>query len=131
MVAILFSHVAKTPNTLYLQTILTIENIIAQVQNSHKISKRNFDSIRNECRQSLQQGVEKENFKKMAEEVMKAHKQCTADIISAKKFGEEISEEIAQGTSKLGERKIKALSRCAKNIQIENLNAQSMIMNSL
>jgi Glu-tRNA(Gln) amidotransferase subunit E-like FAD-binding protein len=86
-----------------LQTILTIEDIVAQVQNSYKSSKRNFESIRNECRQSLQQSIDKDSFKKMTEDVLKNHKQCAAEISATKKLGGEISEEISQGVAKLGE----------------------------
>ena len=41
-------------------------------------------------------------MKKMLEEVAKIHKQCSAEILSAKKIGEEVSSEIAQGWAKLG-----------------------------
>jgi hypothetical protein len=43
------------------------------------------------------------SLKKMGDDVMKAHKQCGAEISATKKFREEVSEEIAQGISKFGE----------------------------
>jgi hypothetical protein len=57
-----------------------------------------------------QQGIDKDSvgaLKKMGEDVMKAHKQCGAEISATKKLREEISEEIAQGISRFGEDSLK------------------------
>ena len=92
------------------QSAPRIEEIIAQLETAHKASKRNFDSIRNECRALSQQGMDKDSvgaLKKMGEDVMKAHKQCGAEISATKKLREEISEEITQGISKFGENLLK------------------------
>jgi hypothetical protein len=54
-----------------------------------------------------QQGMDKDSvgaLKKMGEDVMKAHKQCGAEISATKKLREEISEEIAQGVSRFGKK---------------------------
>jgi hypothetical protein len=106
------------------QSVPSIEEIIAQLESSHKTSKRNFESIRNECRTMSQQGTDKDGLgvlKKMGEDVMKAHKQCAAEISATKKLREDASEEIAQGISRFGILITLIFS------SFQNLNAQIII----
>jgi seryl-tRNA synthetase len=89
-----------------IQEALTIEGIIAQLEGAHKSSKRDLEKLRNDCRSLSQQGMDKESIntiKKMSEDVFKAHKQCSADLVGVKKAREEISEELEQGISKFGQ----------------------------